>query len=82
MKEALLCAEGYAVASPLFERLRVLAREIRRLRAAAPVGGALLREVMAWHADPKSPDYNGCDKERCNWCERASAALSAERGQK
>lgn len=38
----------------------------------------LLREVMSWHADPKSPDYNECDTAPCRWCEQAAAALRAD----
>jgi hypothetical protein len=35
----------------------------------------LLREVMQWHSDPDSSDYNLCDKSPCQWCEDAAAAL-------
>jgi hypothetical protein len=27
-----------------------------------------LAEVLRWHSDPASPDYNECDKEPCHWC--------------
>ena len=36
---------------------------------------ALVREVMSWHADPNSADYNECDREPCLWCQSAAAAL-------
>jgi hypothetical protein len=35
----------------------------------------LLSEVMGQHADPEAPEYNECDKARCNWCERAAKVL-------
>ena len=35
----------------------------------------LLREVIGWHADPESPDYNDCDKAKCAWCEHADKVL-------
>jgi hypothetical protein len=37
----------------------------------------LLDEVMGWHADPDSPDYNECDKpgEACSWCCQAKDTL-------
>lgn len=35
----------------------------------------LVREVMSWHADKESSDYNECDKSKCHWCEMASDAL-------
>jgi hypothetical protein len=28
----------------------------------------LAKEVMAWHRDHNSPDYNECDKDPCHWC--------------
>jgi hypothetical protein len=37
----------------------------------------LVREVFDWHADPESSDYNDCDKDKCNWCERAAKVLGA-----
>lgn len=37
----------------------------------------LLREVREWHSNPKSSDYNNCDTEPCNWCERAIVAITA-----
>ncbi len=36
---------------------------------------SLIREVMHWHADPDSSDYNECDKEHCHWCANAAAVL-------
>ena len=35
----------------------------------------LVREVMAWHADPESTDYNECDKEPCYWCANAISLI-------
>jgi len=31
----------------------------------------LLKDVMQIHADPKDPNYNGCDTDPCQWCEDA-----------
>lgn len=39
---------------------------------------ALVSEVMQWHADPRSSDYNDCDKDKCMWCENAAAALALQ----
>jgi len=36
----------------------------------------LLDEVMWWHCDPDSPDYNGCDTEPCSWCAKAASTLA------
>ena len=38
----------------------------------------LLREVMSWHSDAHSSDYNGCDQDKCMWCERASRVVATE----
>ena len=27
-----------------------------------------LSEVLEWHSDPESPDYNECEKHPCHWC--------------
>ena len=27
-----------------------------------------LSEVLQWHSDPESPDYNECEKHPCHWC--------------
>jgi len=35
----------------------------------------LLREVMSWHADKDSRDYNDCDQEKCLWCELAQGLI-------
>lgn len=32
---------------------------------------ALIKEVMQWHADPNSSEYNECDTAPCFWCEQA-----------
>ena len=36
----------------------------------------LLREVMDMHSDPNAPEYNGCDKRKCFWCEQADAQIA------
>jgi hypothetical protein len=36
---------------------------------------ALLEEVMWWHKDPNSGDYNGCDTDPCLFCELAKGLL-------
>lgn len=41
----------------------------------------LLREVMAWHSDPESTDYNECEKAPCAWCSDATAAITRKNGQ-
>lgn len=33
---------------------------------------SLVIEVMTWHADRNSPDYNECDREMCHWCANAA----------
>ena len=35
----------------------------------------LLREVMTWHSDPTSPDYNGCEVDPCHWCAVAASLV-------
>ena len=35
----------------------------------------LIREVMGWHCDPDSPEYNECEREPCYWCEQAARVL-------
>ena len=35
----------------------------------------LVREVMFWHRDKESSDYNECDTAPCHWCERAQKAI-------
>lgn len=37
---------------------------------------ARLKEVMSWHADQESADYNDCDKELCTWCEDAAKVFA------
>ena len=38
---------------------------------------SVLAEVMSWHADPDSPDYNQCERpeERCHWCCNAALVI-------
>ena len=49
--------------------------------AKPPVGDPLtrlvelVREVMFWHRDKKSSDYNECDTAPCHWCEQAQKAI-------
>ena len=35
----------------------------------------LLRETVRSHKDPADADYNGCDKDRCAWCQEAEAIM-------
>lgn len=42
---------------------------------------SLVREVMFWHADPESPNYNECDKSPCEWCSNASGLLATPCGE-
>ena len=37
----------------------------------------LLREVLDWHSDPESSDYNECDREPCSWCEVARRVVAS-----
>ena len=53
-------------------------KEIDRLKAELAKAQELLREVMTWHSDADSSDYNGCDQDKCNWCERASRVVATE----
>jgi len=48
------------------------------LKAELAKAQELLREVMTWHSDAHSSDYNGCDQDKCNWCERASRVGATE----
>lgn len=36
---------------------------------------AIVREVMFWHRDKESADYNECEKGPCHWCEEAQKAI-------
>jgi hypothetical protein len=59
----------------LVERLEAERDSLRKhLQKAEPA----LREVMQWHRDPDSPNYNGCEKpgEQCMWCDGAEQALT------
>lgn len=38
---------------------------------------ALVREVMFWHRDKESVDYNECETLPCRWCEEAQKAIDA-----
>jgi len=35
----------------------------------------LLTEVMEWHANPDSGEYNECDSSTCHWCQMAGALI-------
>jgi hypothetical protein len=37
----------------------------------------LLKQVMDWHSDPGSAEYNQCDTDPCSWCEMAQATFDA-----
>ena len=39
----------------------------------------LISEVIKWHSDRLSPDYNECEVSPCNWCERAKKVLEEMR---
>ena len=39
----------------------------------------LLTEVMDWHSDPDSTEYNECDIDPCAWCELAAAIVKGYR---
>lgn len=58
-----------------------LAENARLQRAVVATGSAIsqLEEVMRWHRDPASNDYNECEKpgEECAWCEDSKASISA-----
>lgn len=36
----------------------------------------LLKDVMRWHRDNQSADYNECDKDPCYWCSRVIDLLA------
>ena len=40
----------------------------------------LLTDVMALHSNPDCPEYNGCDKTPCAWCEDARKIVEADPG--
>ncbi len=54
-----------------------LAKDLAAARAEVVSLRALVGEVVKWHSDPNSPDYNECDKARCLWCEEALVATSS-----
>ena len=37
----------------------------------------LIIEVMEWHRNPDSHEYNQCEREPCQWCQWAQATLTA-----
>ena len=39
----------------------------------------LLSEVMQWHSNTDSNDYNECDKDPCHWCANARLIVGANR---
>ena len=54
-----------------------------KLSASPPLGQPvteairnLLEEVIRWHSDPESPEYNECEKDPCLWCECAKGLLA------
>jgi hypothetical protein len=59
-------AELEAAKGQLTERMDA---ENVRLRAKLAVADSLIGEVMRAHKDPKSADYNECNKALCSWCE-------------
>ena len=66
-KEKLLVEAGYRVAA--------LEAERDRLAVAGNALVASLSDVLIWHRDPESSDYNECEKDPCNFCEVAGRGL-------
>jgi len=54
-----------------------LERQVATVRCNRAHLAALVREVMEWHADPKSADYNDCETTPCPWCVSARKAIGA-----
>jgi len=50
--------------------------DIRRLLNDYDQLAKLVSEVMEWHRDKDSPDYNLCDDAPCEWCSKAARLLS------
>jgi hypothetical protein len=63
-----ICAKQMLEAADELDRLETLADKMK----------GLLREVMSWHADKESREYNDCDQEKCLWCEQAQALVDAK----
>jgi len=61
--------------SYLVDEVIELRKQVEDLEAAACKMKGLLREVMSWHADKNSRDYNDCDQDKCLWCEQAQALI-------
>ncbi len=60
------------------DQIGALEKERDRLRGQLDEASRLLDEVMSWHKDKNSPDYNECDKAECFWCEQAGKVVNAE----
>jgi hypothetical protein len=54
------------------DREKQRAKDLQKMASMA----RLISEVMRWHSDPESCDYNECDKSKCQWCETASRLLT------
>lgn len=51
---------------------------MRQAEATIDKMKCLLREVMAWHSDKDSRDYNDCDQTKCLWCEQAQELIDSK----
>lgn len=61
--------------SYLADEVIELRKRVDELESLADKMNGLLREVMSWHADKDSRDYNDCDQEKCLWCEQAQKLI-------
>lgn len=69
------------------QTIRFIARSIWRMaqnpetvpREIADGLARLVEEVMSWHSDRESSDYNQCDTELCFFCEQGKGFLAAYR---
>ena len=61
--------------SYLADEVIELRKRVDELESLADKMKGLLREVMSWHADKDSRDYNDCDQEKCLWCELAQGLI-------
>lgn len=61
--------------SYLADEVIELRKRVDELESLADKMKGLLREVMSWHADKESRDYNDCDQEKCLWCEQAQELI-------
>jgi len=69
------CGAAAAVSLDLDECRREL-DQARERTAAGHMMVAHLSDVLIWHRDPESADYNECEKNPCNFCEEAGKAIA------